>query len=353
LTCSGSLERSGDSGAEAVSRAEVLRLEGRYEEAATEFDRVLARNTGDLFALSRRASITMILAARKQAIATRNSLDMAALEARYRPILRVFDHVLIEAPGDFWTRCQRVEVLRCMKLHEECLAECRRLLLERPDFGWGYQRMAWAQRWRLEFDDALQSIEHAIRLDPAVSWSRGYRALLLGMTRRIEESEAEFDELHRVEPAASDQWTLERGIILLFNDRARQAVPFLMASRTRSDAYLANYFLAVADSSRSSVVRRQVAAEAQMVLRTEGWPLGHYMLAGLCTLDNDVSGAVKHLELALPGNDVVLEAALCDPTTRPLMLSSPLKTIAAVALADRRQAIKYLWPSPSVGALGS
>ncbi len=327
-------------------RGEELRKAGRYEDALGEFETALGLVPDHPWLVARRASVRMVLAAKAQRRATPNACDHRVLEARYGAVLSDLEQALLAAPGDTWTLCQRVEVLRCMKRHRECADACSKLLADNPRFAWAYQRRAWASRWLVEYDAALADIETALGLAPESRWCVGYRALLLGMMGRMGDAIADFDRVWKEDPTTTE-WTLERGIVLLFADRPHDAVHWLVVGLPRDDGYVGYYYLAIAKAlvAGPATVHREIfeaRQAAERTLCTEARWLGEYMLAGLEALDGNRPGAIERLGRLLPGSDMLLEALVGDPVTRTLVTDPSLRPAIESWFSEKPQASKYL-----------
>jgi tetratricopeptide (TPR) repeat protein len=333
-----------------AQRGELHRRAHRYEEALADFTQVLAVNPENAWALARHASVRLLLAARRQQHETCNAFDLDALRTRYQPILVDIDRALMLAPDDLWTRCQRIDVLRCMKDLPECRNECTRMIEQNPGFPWAYRRRAWAHRWLLDYDRALADVEEALRLCPDDTWSMGYRALLYGMMRRFEESLLQFDRVMSVDNALIEPWTLERGIILFCAARYEEATVWLARGLSRRDGHLARYFIAIArviqDGEAGAEVEIDIVRHAAAaLLSTEGRAIAEYMLAGLAVIAGDVPAAVQRLEPVLGLSDMIIETALCDAIVRPVCKQPRLKSVIEARIDQFHPARKYL-PMP-------
>jgi tetratricopeptide (TPR) repeat protein len=295
---------------------------------------------------ARRASALMTAAAADPRRRTYGAIDDEALDRRCASLLSDLDRALTAAPRDRWARSQRVEILRRMKRYRECADYCSLLIRESPRSAWAYQRRAWAHRSLVEYDAALADIEAALVLEPASRWSRGYRALVLGLMGHAEAASEEFGRVWQPDEGRTD-WTLECGIVLLFAGLPARAIPWLTRGLARDDRHLGYYYIAVArvllEGAGQAAPEIADAHDAvRPTLATEARAVAEYMLAGLEAIAGRERAAASRLDRLLPGPDVLFEAVVADPCTRPLLGHPSLRAKVDAWLTQRPQARKYL-----------
>src|SRR5688572_16150167 len=277
------------------TRGEFYRRKGRHAEALRMFDAALERAPGDGWLLARRAATSVALKAAAQRLSASHSLDRRLLSLRYGVEIASLEQVLERCPSDVWARCQLIDALRCAQRLPECITQCDELLAQRPQLAWALRRRAWGHRHSFRVEAALQDTERSLELQPDAS-TRAYRALLLGLLGKLQECDAQLEELLHVAPALVSSFSLERALFLIAAGQYTQALPWLRRRQPRGDDYLRLDLLVVALSYRQGSRAAQLPlaaarARASRLLATEARGLGEYLLAALAVLEGNTSAS--------------------------------------------------------------
>jgi tetratricopeptide (TPR) repeat protein len=201
-----------------VVKGEVLTQLGRLTEALPALDRALELDPGDAFTLADRGDVLRRLGRWDDAL---GALDKAlelkpdypfaylcrsgVLIALQRPndALVALDRAIELKPSDAYAQMRRAKVLRLLDRPDEALAAAERALGLGPSPDLEADALvvrADALRGRGKWQEALESLDRAVKLQPQLESAHGLRGDVLRMLGRLQEAQASLERAIELDP---------------------------------------------------------------------------------------------------------------------------------------------------------
>ncbi len=202
-------------------RGETYRQMGRYEEALADFTRAIELDPNDSWVIGSRGQTYQQMGRYEEALtdftraieldpklgwAIGSRGETYRQTKRYAEALTDFTRAIELDPDYGWAIGSRGETYRQMGRYEEALADLNRAIELDPKLGWAIGRRGETYRLLKRYEEALADLNRAIELDPDYGWAIGSRGETYRQMGRYEEALADFTRAIELDP--NDSWAI-------------------------------------------------------------------------------------------------------------------------------------------------
>ncbi|MEK6303475.1 MAG: tetratricopeptide repeat protein [Acidobacteriota bacterium] len=196
-------------------RAEVLKAQGRFQEAEAAFDQVIAAFPQDVFAKTGRAEVLKaqgrlreaeapfdeaIAAHPENVVAKNGRAETLKAQGRLEDAEAAFDEVIAAHPENIVAKNGRAEVLKAQGRFEDAEAAFDEVIAAYPENVFAKNGRAEVLKAQGRFEDAEAAFDEVIAAHPENVVAKTGRAEVLKAQGRLEDAEAAFDEVIAAHP---------------------------------------------------------------------------------------------------------------------------------------------------------
>jgi len=207
-------------------RGESHRLMQRFDEALADFDRAIALDENDFWAIALRGETSLLMQRFDEALAdfdraitldghTPRAITLRGMNYRFLQrgdeALANFDHAIALDEHNSQALAQRGVTYRLMQRYDEALADFDRALALDESNSWAIAQRGVTYRLMRHCDEALVDFDRALALNESNSWAIAQRGVTYRLMQHYDEALADFDRAIALDEHNS--WAIaERGL---------------------------------------------------------------------------------------------------------------------------------------------
>jgi tetratricopeptide (TPR) repeat protein len=277
----------------------------QYQEQLNNFNKMLAQNPNNTWALAHRGYTF-------------------GLMKDYEKALTDFNRAVALQPDYVWALAHRGEIYCLLAQYDTALADFDQAVVLQPDYAWALAHRGVVYQVKGHLPAALADFNRAVELKPNYTWAIIQRGNVYMALRQYQNALADVDWIIRLDATLIPYWQGERGLILNAMGRYSETITCCKAAlKTNQNDYIARYSLVVAKAHLTDCMAelQEEIHETRTLLQTELQTVTNnalkatilYRLGGLNAIEKKKKQALIKLQAAVSLDNEPKGIALHDP----------------------------------------